>query len=153
MKKTLAIFALLASFLFLFTACGEDSVNDAVNDAVDGVGDVLDETGEMMDEALTGTEGVTRSGRDYSGNTGAILNGNTDFDGAARNHNATANSRLHGSYNDPTGTDGGTNYSAYREQDDPTAAQTRWQRMLDNARVGDTDGILTDGENPQNDIF
>lgn len=148
MKRTLAIFALCVSILFLLTACGEDTMQ---ND----VGDMLDEAGDMMEDAMEGTDGMMRSGRDSSGNTGAIMDDGTGFGDMARNRNATANSQLHGSYNNPTGTPGGRRSTAPKqdEQEDPASAKTRWQLMLDNAHVHDTDGILTDGENPKNDTF
>lgn len=178
MKRTHAVLALCASFLFLLSACGEDTARD-------GVGDMLDEAGDVMEDAMDGTEGATRSGRDFSGNTGAVTeeNGRAGY-GSARNNsgmqnntagmqsgtggmqsgsgamdentNATANSTLRGSYNNPTGTRAGrsSDMSAKQEeQDDPSAPKTRWNLMLDNAHVHDTDGYLHDGENSQNDTF
>lgn len=144
MKRTLAIFALCASFLFLFTACGDDMMKNDVDD-------MLDEAGDMVEDAMEDGEGMLRSGRDYSGNTGAIM----DDGSTARNNNATANSRLHGSYDNPTGTSGGRRSTAPKqeEQKDPASAKTNWQLMLDNAHVHDSDGLLLDGENPKNDTF
>ncbi len=195
MKRTHAVLALCASFLFLLSACGEDSARD-------DVGDMLDEAGDMMEDAMDGSEGAMRSGRDFSGNTGAVTEEGRAGYGSARNNsgmqngssgmqsgsgagsngmqsgsggmqsgsgsaqsgsgamdkntNATANSTLRGSYDNPTGTQGGSRSRSNQkqeEQDDPGAAKTRWQLMLDNAHVHDTDGFLYDGENPQNDTF
>ena len=158
MKRTLAAVFVCAFLLFSLTACGEDTAAGTMDHAMDEAGDMLDEAGDVMDEAVTGTErAVGRSGRDSSGNTGAMQeeNGRERYGSVERNTNATANATLRGSYNNPTGTPGGSrNYVPEQdEQDDPAAPKTRWQLMLDNAHVRDSDGYLLDGENPQNDTF
>ena len=158
MKRNLALISLCASLLFLLAACGEDTVAGTMDNAMNEAGDMLDEAGNMMDEAMSGTErAMGRSGRDFSGNTGAVTeeSGREGYGSVNRNTNATANATLRGSYNNPTGTRAGRSDATPKqdEQDDPTAPKTRWNLMLDNAHVHDTDGYLLDGENPQNDTF
>jgi hypothetical protein len=91
-------------------------------------------------------------------------NGYNNTNGADRNAtmrrygntNATANATLHGTYNAPTGMRG-MERSAWdvteNELDDPHADDVRYELMLDNAAVHDSDGFLFDGENPKHDTF
>ena len=155
MKKYLAIFAVCAAMLFALTACGEGMGQSGAGGASASVknsssalarfggsaGTAMDNT---ADSILGGTAGQWTDGR-RSGEHG--------------NTNTTPNATLRGSYNNPTGTPGGTmsssigSYRAQDEQEDPVAPKVRYQLMLDNAHVHDTDGFLLDGENSEHDTF
>lgn len=134
MRHTSALLTATALLLCALTACGGDgsgTADDTANDTKGG----SSVTDELKTDPATGTrytgriaDDVARFGNGY---------GNTNADKRATG-NATANSTLHGSYDNPTGTRAGQMDSAVR---------TRYEKMLENARVHDTDGFLLDGEN------
>lgn len=142
MKKYLAILTVCAAMLFALTACGEgmgqngaDNASARVDNAL-GAGtrnDLTDGIEDMWTDGLRKAEGD--------------------------NTNATPNTRLQGSYNNPTGTPAGSasssaaSYRAQDEEDDPLASSIRYRLMLENARVHDRDGFLLDGENTSHDTF
>ena len=132
MKQAPALLAAAALLLGTLTACGGETKNGATDGGTKGEPSVSD---ELKTDPATGTrytgrkaDSVVRYGNGY---------GNTNADKRATK-NATANATLHGSYNNPTGTRAGRTEGA---------ARTRYEKMLENARVHDTDGFLLDGEN------
>ncbi len=161
MRQNFTIFAVTALLLCSLTACGGEkkssgTVDGAENGTTSGMTgggeSSSDVSGELKTDPATGTRytgrddaPVVRYGNGY---------GNTNADKSATK-NATPNATLHGSYNNPTGTPAGqtanrrATASAFvqDEEIDPAAAGVRYQLMLDNARVRDTDGFLFDGEN------
>ena len=158
MRQNFAILAVTALLLCSLTACGGDTssgmssgnATDAENGATSGVtGSTAGGSsvaGELKTDPATGTrytggenDAVVRYGNGY---------GNTNADKAITK-NATANSTLHGSYNNPTGTPAGRAAASSEGLTD----ETRYQLMLKNARVHDTDGFLLDGENAHYNTF
>lgn len=141
MKQRPARIAAAALLLAALTACGSDTERGSLADPD------LSVTGEQKTDPATGTrytgevsDRVVRYGNGY-GNTNAdrslhtptaLPGGSADVAGTARD----------AAENAAKGAESATDTALPR-----TAERTNYQRMLDNARVHDTDGFLLDGEN------
>lgn len=149
MKKKISL--LLAAMVLPATLCACNAMVDDYNILPDTF---TDEIMDRMDSAA----GYTAENQ-YPGTNGYNkTNGAVRYGGKERynNTNATANETLHGTYNAPTGMRG-MEYDRWditeNEPKDPYADEVRYELMLDNAAVHDTDGYLFDGENAHHDTF
>lgn len=139
MKKKLAIFLTAAAMVLSLAACGnqDNKNNGAANNG-------------------TTNNGTTNNGTTNNGttNNGTNNHGTTNNGTANNNHNSVGDD-LKDAANDVgdavgDAVDGvqdaldGKNANNSRTN---TANTTSFQQMLDNARVHDRDGVLTDGEN------
>lgn len=173
MKKAALIAAALTLILSL-AACGNRDNNDAGNppdqnnasgsNATDGRDDYGQESYDRYDAGSSVTGGGTASGNGSS--NGSMTNGSgTTGNNSAANGSGTANNGSTAANNDSGSTARSEVGNDLRRAADGvgdavtgmvdegrdaltrTTSTTTFQRMLDNARVHDTDGVLTDGEN------
>lgn len=169
MKKAAILAAALAMVLTL-AACGNRDNNNSNNRPNDN--NTTTDNGNV--NGSHDPNGPTTGGSGTTGNGTVTGNGSTNGNGiAAGNDPITGSSGSSGSLNDGNGVTGSDNGSTSRSRvgsdlrraaddvgdavtgmvDGTRNAVTRgtstttFQRMLDNARVHDMDGVLTDGEN------
>jgi len=139
MKRTLAILAVSSLLAISLTGCGESARRD----------DMTSSNGNRSAASSTYTYRSTQDGTALEESNTGTPKTTTVY----RNTNASANARLRGNSKSVTGTVANPNTDGSRmlgidEEHDDRAAEMRYQLMLDNARVRDTDGFLFDGENP-----
>ena len=160
--KHLALFALTAAMLFSLAACGCQA-----SDTRPGTNGGTTNSGTSNNSGTTNNGGTANNGSGANNGTAnnrpgtATRPGNNSigddledavddvgdavgdmFDG----EDSTGGSMNGGAANNGTANNGTANNSTAA---DDAANPTGFQRMLDNARVHDVDGILTDGENSQ----
>ena len=132
MKKSLALLLASAFLVFALTACGGDKKEDGVNgsDTPTTEDSMDDPDSSVTDDILDGT-GKTNGDRDPADNgTTAPVPGD---DTATDNHTSNQDGTMSG-----TDSDTGSNRARIGSS---------YDQMLENARVHDTDGDLTDYEN------
>lgn len=145
MKKSLALLLASAFLVFALTACGGDKKEDGVNgsdtptteDSMDDpdssvTDDILDGTGTANGDRDTTDDGLLDSGDQTpadNGTTAPVPGDDTATDNHTSNQDGTT-----------SGTDSDTGSNSAR-------IGSSYDQMLENARVHDTDGDLTDYEN------
>lgn len=147
MRKTLAITGITALLALTLTACGTQDVNTDPLPDVDG--NAAGATDTMRNS--NGTAGTGTTGGAATGSTAA--NSDASWNSAAANGGAGLGSVTGAAY-------GSARYGADRsgraakdapdttpDTADRSAADRRYERMLENGRVHDRDGYLLDGEN------
>lgn len=163
--KRAAIFAMAAAMILSLAACGN---RDNKNQGTANNGSA---NSGMTNGSGTNNNGTTNNG---TTNNGTTNNKGTNNSGTANNGGLTGSNSMNGSSGSSLNNSGSTNNSGSgrsvgndlgraadgvgdavedlwddgrRAVDDLTHSTSSFQRMLDNARVHDTDGVLTDGEN------
>lgn len=151
MKRALAIIFTLSLLTALLSGCGERK--DERRDDTAGNGDSAQNggtDGELFGEGALGGDGSI-TGKDTTGARGADLYKDGDDDTVITHRNGnlygkayltpeterSANAQLRSNGRSMTGI---TNEALYGDD-------ARYQQMLENGRVHDTDGFLFDGEN------
>lgn len=145
MKKSLALLLASAFLVFALTACGGDKKEDGVNgsdtptteDSMDDpdssvTDDILDGTGTTNGDRDTADDGLLDSGDQTpadNGTTAPVPGDDTATDNHTSNQDGTT-----------SGTDSDTGSNRAR-------IGSSYGQMLENARVHDSDGDLTDYEN------
>ena len=149
MKRTLALTAVTAVLALSLAACGAERANGGMPDSgnIAGGTTATDTTRNDDGETGTGTSG------------GAATNSNTAMDGlgsvtgAIRSGREPTRSGMANADDRSGYAVGGPNSSVYSAAynrgvtQEQAAARSRFERMMANARVHDTDGFLFDGEN------
>ena len=156
MKRTIAIFSVFAMLLTVLCACGSESKNDTANGG----------TAAPNTQVENGTNG--------NGNANANAGGNANADGTQSgssgdtNANNERSSRMGETVGDAVGgmiggaagaVEGALGGAAdgMRGRTGPTknaGSVGRFEQMVENGKVRDTDGFLADGENKSdNKIF
>jgi hypothetical protein len=133
MKRSLTLLLTLALLVFSLTACGgSNDQQDQNNDAVMG--------GEITDNGTTADNGTTNN--DTTANNGTT-NGSTTDNGTGDNLMDDTGNAIQNGVDDVEDTLTGDNNTTSRS----TTGGISYRQMLENARVHDTDGDLTDHEN------
>ena len=162
--KRAAIFVVAAAMVLSLAACGNrDNKNQNGNNGSSNSGMVGNNNGSNSgsnhDNGANNNMGGNNNGSanngGLTGNNGIGNNGSSLNNGSANNSGTANNSGSGRSVGDDLrrAADGVGDaaedlwYDGRRAVDDLTHSTSSFQRMLDNARVHDTDGILTDGEN------
>ena len=148
MKRTLALTAVAAALALSLAACGAERTNGDAPGSDGGVGGTTATDTMYGDEAGTGTTG------------GASTNRSDAADGLGSVTGAVRGGRRGAAADDRSGYGiGGPNSSTYAAPynrgvtQEQAAARSRFERMMENARVHDKDGFLLDGENAANSTF
>lgn len=158
--KRAAIFAMAAAMVLSLAACGnrdnknQGTANNAGTNSGMTNGSGTNNSG-TTNNGTTNNKGTNNSG---TANNGGLTGSNsmTGNSGSSLNNSSTANNSGSGR---SVGNDLGRAADGVgdavedlwddgrRAVDDLTHSTSSFQRMLDNAKVHDTDGVLTDGEN------
>ena len=137
--KRAAIFAMAAAMILSLAACGN---RDNKNQGTANNGSA---NSGMTNGSGTNNNGTTNNGTTNNGttNNGTTNSGTTNNGGSGRSVGNDLGRAADGVGDavEDLWDDG------RRAVDDLTHSTSSFQRMLDNARVHDTDGVLTDGEN------
>lgn len=165
MKKKAAIFATAAVLVLSLAACGNQGNGSNTNNSGNG-----GTTSGTQNNGGSTTGGSTNGGSTTGGSTnGGSTNGGSTNGGSTTGGNTSGGSTTGGSTNGGN-TNGGANSTrsgmsngvrsavddAGRVVDDlvddvtgtrSANGMSSFEKMLDNARVHDVDGVLTDGEN------
>ena len=128
------------------TTTGSDmTAPENAGDMVDGMAN--DTANGQSGDAAGNSNGTSKYGTNVYGSQRYAADGYNAGTYAADGYTATNNGGLAGMARDAM--------DSFRqdEEDDSAADRVRYQLMLDNARVRDTDGFLFDGENAHHDTF
>ena len=140
MKKRFALVLASAMLVFSLTACGEDKRNEAVIDGTDNTVTDQGQDGSMMDGSSQQDTGSDL--KDDAQDVGDDLkNGAEDLGDDLKNG---AEDLVDGTEDALTGEDHTSNTSTKKSG---SSIGSSYSQMLNNARVHDTDGDLTDHEN------
>lgn len=163
--KRAAIFVVAAAMVLSLAACGNrDNKNQNGNNGSPNSGMVgnnngsnsgSNHNGNGANNNMGGNNNGSANNGGLTGNNGIGNNGSSLNNGSANNSGTANNSGSGRSVGDDLrrAADGVGDAAedlwddGRRAVDDLTHSTSSFQRMLDNARVHDTDGILTDGEN------
>lgn len=140
MKKRFALVLASALLAFALTACGEDTRNEAVIDGTDNAVTDQNQNDSMMDGSSqqdTGSE-LKNEAQDLGDD---LKNGAADLGDDLKDG---AEDLVDGTEDALTGEDHTSNTSTKKKG---SSIDSSYSQMLENARVHDTDGDLTDHEN------
>lgn len=143
MKKNITALFLALTLVLGLTGCTAKKDNGSANNDNNGTAQ-----NGMTDNGTN--NGSTNNGGTNNGNTNnGTMNGGTNSSDGTQNNGSTTNpangSRSYNGYDSYAlpGSNGPTSSDSYND----LMRGRSYEEMLRNGRVGDTDGILTDGEN------
>ena len=158
MKRNLGMPIILSALVLTLAACGTDKM--AANDSGSNAATGQNSSNTAGTSGATYSESASRSGTTtpnatLSGNTAGTIHGSGaavvgDSQSSAPLARQLGEDNRHGKKSD----DRSSFDAAERDKSvDSVSMKTRYQLMLDNARVHDTDGFLFDGENASHDTL
>ena len=151
--KRLAMMIAAFALIMSLAACGCTDKN-ASNAGTHGNGTT--QNGGSGTTQNSGSQNTNRPGTNNNANNGSNIIGENDMSGGVTNNGGIGNNIENavddmgdavGDLFDGNHTQNNTANNNHANNTTNTANPTRFQQMISNARVHDTDGVLTDGEN------